>query len=260
MRKINFICLFTLVLFIISSHQGFGQQAPQPIAHALGSIDGNVYTNSREAMISSIAKGYKYLEVDIDSTSDGIYIATHDWGHFNTITNHSELKDKKVTFDEFKKRKIYNAYTPITIQEVIDTLKNHPDISIMTDKISDPDIIESLFGDIKDRVYVECFSEDDYFELKKRGYHVMFSTYTAEGTSIYIIKNLLKSNGRIDFITTSTDQNFNELRKLKCMMPLQISMFTINSKEVFEEHMDEIEFFYSDFFDPSTGTFNNPKK
>lgn len=106
MRKINFICLFTLVLFIISSHQGFGQQAPQPIAHALGSIDGNVYTNSREAMISSIAKGYKYLEVDIDSTSDGIYIATHDWGHFNTITNHSELKDKKVTFDEFKKRKI----------------------------------------------------------------------------------------------------------------------------------------------------------
>ena len=70
----------------------------------------------------------------------------------------------------------------------------------------------------------------------------------------------MKSNGRIDFITTSTDQNFNELKKLKCIMPFQVSMFTINSEEVLEEHMDEIEFFYSDFYDPSTGTFNNPKK
>ena len=43
-------------------------------------------------------------------------------------------------------------------------------------------------------------------------------------------------------------------------MPFQVSMFTINSEEVLEEHMDEIEFFYSDFYDPSTGTFNNPKK
>ena len=260
MRRINYIYIITFVLISINIQYVFGQQIPQPIAHALGCIGGNIYTNSREAMINSIEKGYKYLEVDIDSTSDGIFIASHDWELFNEITGHSEHKDSIASYKDFKQRKIYNTYTPITIQEVVDTLMNHPDISVMTDKISDPDIIDELFGKIKERVYVECFSEEDYFELKKRGYRVMFSTYTAEGTSIFIIKNLLKSNGRIDFITTSTDQNFNELKKLKCIMPFQVSMFTINSEEVLEEHMDEIEFFYSDFYDPSTGTFNNPKK
>ena len=258
--KKNYLYIIILVLLSLNFHQSFGQQTPRPIAHALGSIDGYVYTNSREAMTHSIEKGYKYLEVDIDTTSDGVFIAAHDWSHFNTITNHSELKDTKVSFEEFNKRKIYDTYTPVTIQEVIDTLVKHPDISIMTDKISDPVIIEKLFSKIKDRVYVECFTEEDYFELKNRGYHVMFSTYSADGSLIYVIKNLLKGNGRIDFITTSTDQDFKEMKKLKCAIPLQVSMFTINTEELLEEHMEEIEFFYSDFYDPSTGTFNNQKK
>ena len=89
MRKKTYIYIITLVLFFITTYQAFGQQKPQPIAHALGCIGGNIYTNSREAMINSIEKGYKYLEVDIDSTSDGIFIASHDWELFNEITDHN---------------------------------------------------------------------------------------------------------------------------------------------------------------------------
>ncbi|MEE0083810.1 MAG: glycerophosphodiester phosphodiesterase family protein [Paludibacteraceae bacterium] len=260
MRKKTYIYIITLVLFFITTYQAFGQQKPQPIAHALGSIDGHVYTNSREAMVNSIEKGYKFIEVDIDSTSDGILIASHDWELFNEITDHNELKDSMASYEDFKQRKIYNTYTPITIQEVVDTLMNHPDISVMTDKISDPDIIDELFGKIKERVYVECFSEEDYFELKKRGYHVMFSTYTSITTLHYIIKNMMIGNGRIEFVTTSTDQDLKELRRLKCVMPLHVSMFTINTEEELEKHIDDIDFFYSDFYDPSAGTFNNPKE
>lgn len=260
MRRKNHTYIIILVLLSINIQYVFGQQMPQPIAHALGGIDGNIYTNSREAMINSIEKGYKYLEVDIDSTSDGIFIASHDWELFNEITGHSELKDSIASYEDFKQRKIYNTYTPITIQEVVDTLMNHPDISVMTDKISDPDIIDELFGKIKERVYVECFSEEDYFELKKRGYHVMFSTYTSIATLHYIIKSMMIGNGRIDFVTTSTDQDFKELRRLKCVMPLHVSMFSINTEEELEKHMDDIDFFYSDFYDPSAGTFNNPKE
>lgn len=260
MRKKTYIYIITLVLFFITTYQAFGQQKPQPIAHALGSIDGHVYTNSREAMVNSIEKGYKFIEVDIDSTSDGILIASHDWELFNEITNHSELKDTMLSFEKFSKRKIYDKYTPITIQEVVETLMNHPDISVMTDKISDPSIIENKFSSIKDRVYVECFSEEDYFELKERGYHVMFSTYTSITTLHYIIKNMMIGNGRIEFVTTSTDQDFNELKRLKCMIPIYVSMFTINTEEELEKHIDDIDFFYSDFYDPSTGTFNNSKE
>ncbi len=252
--------IFLFVLLLSYVPQTSGQQKPQPIAHALGSIDGYVYTNSREAMNNSLEKGYKYLEVDMDSTSDGVIVASHDWAHFNEITNYSELKDTMISFEEFSTRKIYDMYTPITIQEIIDTLMNNPDVSIVTDKISDPDIIEKYFSGIKDRVYVECFSDDDYFELKQKGYNVMFSIYYTDYSLYYIINNLFKGNGRIDFITTSTDQDFKELKKLKCVMPFKVSMFTINTEELLKELMYEIDFFYSDFYDPSTGTFNNPKK
>ena len=258
--KKNYLYIIILVLLSINFHQSFGQVTPQPIAHALGSIDGYTYTNCREAMISSIAKGYKYLEVDIDSTSDGVIVAAHDWAHFNYITDHSELNDTMVSFEEFSKRKIYNIYTPITLQEIIDTMMNYPDISIVTDKISDPDIIEKYFSGLKERVYIECFSEDDYFELKEKGYNVMFSTSNANDMLIYLTKNLLKGYGRIDFITTSTDQDSKELHKLKCIMPFKVSMYTINTEELLNEHMDDIDFFYSDFYDPSTLSFTSNTK
>ena len=34
------------------------------IAHAGGSIEDTIYTNSYEAIINSINKGYKYIEID----------------------------------------------------------------------------------------------------------------------------------------------------------------------------------------------------
>ena len=88
----------------------------------------------------------------------------------------------------------------------------------------------------------------------------MFSTYTSIATLHYIIKSMMIGNGRIDFVTTSTDQDLKELRRLKCVMPLHVSMFTINTEEELEKHIDDIDFFYSDFYDPSTGTFNNSKE
>lgn len=258
MRIINYI--YIVLAFFMTINQTFGQQIPKAIAHALGSIDGHVYTNSREAMIHSIEKGYKFIEVDIDTTSDGVFIASHDWEYFNRITNHSELKDSMCSFEQFSKRKIYDKYTPITIREIIDTLINHPDISIVTDKTSDPVIIDDLFSEIKERVYIECFTKEDYIELKKKGYHTMFSSYTTENTLVHVITNLLRGNGRIDFITTSTYQDFKNIKALRCVMPLQVAMYTIDSKEFLDEHIDEIEFFYSDFYDPSTDTFIKSEK
>lgn len=260
MKKNNLIFLFTLVLLSINILQVWGQKKPQAIAHALGSIDGYTYTNCREAMMNSIEKGYKFIEVDIDSTSDGVFIASHDWGKFNRITNHSELNDSNTTYEDFSKRKIHSKYTPITIQEVVDTMMNHPDIAIVTDKISNPVIIEKLFSSMKERTYVECFSENDYFELKDKGYHAMLSSYYMDNFINSILANMIRGRGVIDFVATSNYLNFKELRKLRCTMPIEISMFTINTDEFLDEHLEDMDLFYSDFFDPSTESFNDPNK
>lgn len=241
----------------MTSLHTFGQESPKAIAHALGSIDGYTYTNSREAMISSIEKGYKFLEVDIDSTSDGVMIASHDWAYFNTITYSGTTKDTVFSYEEFKKRKIFNTYTPVTIQEVVDTLMNHPDISLVTDKVSDPKIIEKLFSKIKDRVYVECFSEDDYFELKEKGYHAMVSSYYMDHSLDYIVRNLLRGRGRTDFFATSTYQDYDNFKRLRCLIPFKVALYTINDEESLNEIADDIELFYTDFYNPSTEDFND---
>lgn len=245
------LILLTLTPFIKS----MSQDGPQPIAHALGAIEGIVYSNSREAMISSIEKGYKYMEVDIDSTSDGIMIASHDWATFNLSTRHSECKDTMFSYEVFKNRKIYDKLTPITIQEVVDTLKNHPDINLVTDKVSDPKIIEGCFSDIKERVYVECFSFSDYEELKRLGYHAMYSSYGINNIFCDIISKLLKGESRIDFITLNTNQNWKEIQKLRCVIPLKIAMFTINSDDFIQENGNDIDLFYTDDYNPNTGQF-----
>lgn len=260
MKSNSILYFFTLVLWCLTLHQTYGQNTPQPVAHALGGIDGNVYTNSREAMINSIEKGYKFLEVDIDTTSDGVFVALHDWKGFNQITGHYSLRETLVTLEEFNQRKIYDVYTPITIQEIVDTLKSHPDLSLMTDKISDPDLIEKCFSEIKERVYVECFTDEDYFELKRRGYNVMCSTFYADNILTHIVDNLLTGNGRLDLITTSVNQDYKELKKIRCLMPIKIAIYTVNSEEDLNDIYDDIDFFYSDFYDPSTGSFNTSAK
>lgn len=256
---INNLVLYITILFSICSLQAFGQNTPIPVAHALGSIDGEIYTNSREAMMESIRKGYKYLEVDMDSTSDGTIVAVHDWAYFNEITNYWYKKENPSSFKEFKQRRIFGKYTPITIQEIVDTLKNHPDVFLMTDKISDPDIIDKCFSSIRERVYVECFSEADYFELNRRGYTTMLSGRNANYILRDIVKNIAKGIGRLDFVAISTDTNFQELKNLRCKIPLNVAMYSINSKEFLNEHREDIDFFYSDYYDPSTNTFYKPQ-
>ena len=47
------------------------------IAHAGGSIGGLAMTNSMEALYAARDKGYKYIELDLQFTSDSVLVAMH---------------------------------------------------------------------------------------------------------------------------------------------------------------------------------------
>lgn len=48
------------------------------VAHALGSIDGQLYTNSKEAFERNYAAGFRLFEVDLVQLKDGTVLAAHD--------------------------------------------------------------------------------------------------------------------------------------------------------------------------------------
>ncbi len=247
----RFFLIISLLCFHVFCVEA--QFFPNYIAHGGGVAGHHTYTNSKEAILESIERGYTFIEVDIDTTSEGILVALHDWSHFHNITGHPEFGDSILPLTTFKAATIYEEYTPVTIDEVVEMLQEHPSINLVTDKTSNVDILNRSLASIKERVYVEAFSLKDFIALREAGYHPMYS-HLVVGLASEIIENLLNGDTRIDFIVDHTNDNFKELERIRCLMPFNVAMFTSNSMPFIEEHLGkEIDLIYTDFFNPSTG-------
>ena len=147
-----------------AEHQGY-------IAHACGNIDGIKYTNSREALENCIKRGQFTIEIDLRKTTDNELVAVHKWGQF------SEL-DTVMSSQEFKTVKIMGKYTTLMATQIDSIWKANPELILVTDKTSDPEMLNKYFYDIRDRVIVEAFSPHDYFTLAEMGYkNVYYSGY-----------------------------------------------------------------------------------
>lgn len=141
------------------------------IAHAGGEIDGVSYTNCLEAVEKSISNGIKYIELDLALTSDNYLVCVHDWEKFNKYTLGKESNGSVPKYSDFTNRRILGKYHVITT-EIIDSLLNaNPDVFLVLDKISNPQIIERHLGKYKNRILVECFSYNDYYKFEELGYY-----------------------------------------------------------------------------------------
>jgi hypothetical protein len=136
------------------------------IAHAGGSINSYCYSNSLEAVQNTLTHGLDCMELDLCMTSDGQLVAWHDWNYRWTGAP---------THEQFMARKIYDQFTPIDFLRMDSILTANPGLTLVTDKISNPAIIDQWLGKYKNRLWVECFSDADYWALQQMGYHVWAS-------------------------------------------------------------------------------------
>lgn len=137
------------------------------IAHAGGAIDGKIYTNSREAIEGSIKAGRKYIEIDLIETSDGEYIAGHDWERINEMTGRQG--NKPLSKQEFLSSKLYGKYTPMSIQDIAELFEKYPDWVMVVDKIRDLDYLHKYLP-YHDRMIVQVFALHNYFKALQLGY------------------------------------------------------------------------------------------
>lgn len=186
-----FICCFLggIVLFYHPDIK-FSLNEQFYIAHGGGEIDGHQKTNSKEAILNSINHGLQYIEIDLGITSDGHLVGVHDWENYKLITNYKDKNDLPLSKAEFVKQKIHSKYTPVTLDDIKDFLNEYPNLKIVTDKISEPTIINNNFHEFKDRIVVECFSEKDYLVLTKLGYRC-YRSRVPEPKLLYFFKYLL---------------------------------------------------------------------
>lgn len=144
------------------------REGPEFIAHAGGKIDGAIYTNSREAIEQAIRLGHRFIEIDLKATIGGELYGCHSKREFNARTGRKWLGHIPITVGMVKDVKIDGKYTPIFLREVYAILKKHPEIYLVTDKITDYEAIIEQFP-LPDQLIVETFEPNQYYEALAKG-------------------------------------------------------------------------------------------
>lgn len=139
-------------------------------------------TNSKEALNLAKRNGYKLIEVDFALTSDDVLVLKHDFSKDSL-----RVLEQPVVGDEtfqvwdqemFVNTKIYRKYTPMEITDLINWMKENPDIYIITDTKETSEelvteefeqIVEACENDenILNRFVVQIYNNDMYDMVKK---------------------------------------------------------------------------------------------
>lgn len=127
-------------------------------------IDGLTYSNCLEALNLSYAKGFRLFELDILKTSDGKYVAAHDWKKWKRMNSYSG--DTPVSYKVFKQYKLHNKYTPLGIDDINNWFAKHSDAILVTDKINEPKAFSEVFID-PNRLMMELFTKKSVEEAAK---------------------------------------------------------------------------------------------
>ena len=227
------------------------------IAHAGGAMGGHIYTNSKEALTSAINNGFRYVELDLYETADGDVACLHSLEDYQRMTSTDcEVLDTKT----FLSHQLYGKYTPMTLNDAIKIWEERP-FYFVTDKISDPKILNRYFKKNRDKVIVEAFTLDDYIQLERDGYTPMFSimALNVRGLYLYIINSIKYGKG-IPRIVTNTYVSKYVYRIYKRLGAYKIAVYSLydedyqklHEREYIERYAGrEVDLVYVDFVKPN---------
>ncbi len=183
-----FVCVFSLVFCIhaisktyTNAAGGAEPAAPRLIAHAGGEIHGMRLTNSMEALDNSYGKGFRFFEVDVDWTADGIPVLTHDWGNVNWLRG-IRYSAKPQSYREFKDGKAIFGLRFMDLGMLEEWLAKHGDAYVITDVKKDNldllHIIKNGYPVISSRIIPQIYAFDEYGAAEELGFrHIILTLY-----------------------------------------------------------------------------------
>lgn len=151
------------------------------ITHGMGEIDGYTYTNSLEAFEHNYELGNTIFEVDLTLNNYGELLCLHDFSLFSSffgINGDDGRKFADYSVDEFKSLKIYDKYTPLDINDIVELMYAYTDVYIVTDTKSNSvetiqmefnDIVQAAYDanvpEVLDRFIPQIHNEDMYYKI-----------------------------------------------------------------------------------------------
>lgn len=237
------------------------------IAHAMGGIDGITYTNSLEAFLHNYEIGYRIFEVDIVITSDDQLVIRHYWDEEPASALLQTLKEGMqypLSLSEFEGLKIYEKYTPLSFEDIVDLMVKYPDVYIVTDtKGTEKDQIESTFEKIVktasaknesvlDRIVPQLYNEsmltyvNDIYEFDS----YIYTLYATHATDEEVVKFAFEKGIKVIVMPWSrVNEKFLKDLSDKGMFTY---VHTFNEVDIVNDYLSKgVHGVYSDFLTPN---------
>ena len=233
------------------------------IAHALGGINGKVYTNSLEAFEANYALGHRVFEVDFDLTDDAYYlIASHDQQTWRETAGAPQ--DAPYTRENFLHPDFESGYTLLDYRDIVDLMSEYPDIYNVTDtKYTDRESVLLQFSqlvryallthpEVLDRVVPQIYHESmlDWVMTVYPFKSVVFTLYATQWTPDSVYDFCERSGVR--FVTMWSNIPSPELLESWERLGIITAAHTINDVDEAIRLLDTgVDMLYTDFLIPS---------
>ena len=228
---------------------GWIHGTPIYIAHSGGSIDGEPYTHSLEAVNASVAAGFRFIELDLYVTADNDIAALHDIGRFREMTGYRG-PEEELTAAAVKSLSLLGRYTPLVSKDINELFADKR-LFFVADKKIPPQLLLERFTIDRERMLVEVFSYADYVEALRKG--IRYPMLSMPEERHFTRNKLLLLTGKIAMVTTKAKLVREQPEMLRWLREKGIIVFasTINDPDFASRHLGtSIDGIYTDVLTP----------
>lgn len=235
------------------------------IAHACGGIEETDYTNSMEAFELSYANGHRSIEVDFVLTADDKLVCCHDWK--DELSSEHE-KGYVCTEEEFLSLKLYDKYTPMSLEMLFELMQKYEDVYVITDtKETKEELVRKEFQfivdtaravgaeDVLDRFVVQLYNHEMY-DIVEEYYsfpEYILTLYKLDEPDVadFIEHSRFCRTRGFNTITMWPEWAKPEIVEVADRYGIDIYVHTINDVDTLEElKAGGVKGFYTDFITP----------
>ncbi|MDO4468156.1 MAG: hypothetical protein Q4C49_14335 [Bacillota bacterium] len=230
------------------------------VAHALGGFNGETYTLCEESLWFNYERGFRVFEIDLVETLDGDLAIQHFWPK-------KKNGDYIVpTTQDYKMGKINGKYTPLLFTDILQFMKEHPDVWMIPDFKTDltGNLFQSLVleaqamnaVDVLERIIPQIFSVEmyrtvnDIYEFSS----YVYGSYVYWNGSADTFEDLCRAcvENHIDSISMWNYYCTEEVVRIANRYNIDVYVHSENNSKEAMRFLDMgVKGIYTDFVDPS---------
>lgn len=133
-------------------------------------VGGQYYTNCLEAVQDSLRRGFRYVELDLLTTTDGYLVGGHDWSRVRQYAGMEDTEEKPLSRQELLEARSRWKYTFLFAEDIRCIMDENPDMVLVTDKVQDFELLKREIP-YADRMVVEAFDCHNYLQALRAGFN-----------------------------------------------------------------------------------------